>query len=118
MAEVRHTTDNLEVAVVSPIGSTAVAARNRRAARNPEYLREWNAQAAARDIAWQLVKYRMDNDLTQEALAKRVGTSHSQISRLESGRHLPSLTTLGNIANALGLRLSVSLDAHEMMAAD
>ena len=105
--------DNEKAATSSPIGSTAVAARIRRAARNPEYVREWDAQAAARDIAWQLVKYRMDNQLTQEELAKRAGTSHSQISRLESGRHLPSLATLGKIANALHLRLSISLDPQD-----
>jgi len=95
---------------ISPIGSTAAAARTHRAARNPEYAREWEAQAAAREIAWQLVKFRMENGLTQQELAIRAQTSHSQISRLESGQHLPSLATLGKIANALQLRLSISFE--------
>ena len=96
---------------ISPIGSTATAARTRRAARNPEYVREWEAQDAAREIAWQLVKFRMEHGLTQQELAIRAQTSHSQISRLESGQHLPSLATLGKIANALQLRLSISFES-------
>jgi hypothetical protein len=54
---------------VSPIGSTAVAAHRRRAANNLAYAREWGARALAREIAWQLIRYRMDNDLTQEEIA-------------------------------------------------
>jgi DNA-binding XRE family transcriptional regulator len=96
--------------VISPIGSTAASAHARRMASDPEYAREWDAQAAARDIAWQLVRYRLDHQLTQEELARLVGTSHSQISRLESGQHLPSVATLGKIASALHLRLSISFE--------
>ena len=70
MTDTERVVPNDATAYVSPIGSTAAAAHRRRATNNPEYLREWNAQAAAREIAWQLVKYRMDNGLTQEELAE------------------------------------------------
>jgi transcriptional regulator with XRE-family HTH domain len=52
----------------------------------------------------------MDHDLTQEQLAARVGTSHSQISRIESGRHRPNITTLRRIGDALGLRLVITFE--------
>src|SRR5688572_30085619 len=104
MAKEEHPTDGAIGEVVPPIGSTAASAHARRMAQDPEYEREWDAQAVAREIAWQLVRYRLDHQLTQEELARLVGTSHSQISRLESGQHLPSVATLGKIANALRLR--------------
>lgn len=118
MTTVRRVAHNETSEGVSPIGSTAVTARTRRAARNPAYAREWEAQATAREIAWQLVKFRMDKGLTQQELAALARTSHSQISRLESGQHLPSVATLGKIAAALHLRLSITLSAWDEVAAD
>lgn len=95
-------------ATVGPVGSTAAEASSRRAAHNPAYREQWEANAAARDIAWQIVKYRLDHNLTQQELAARVGTSHSQISRIESGRHRMSLDTLRRIGDAFGLKLVIT----------
>jgi len=41
--------------------------------------------------------------LTQEALARKVGISVSYISMLERGQRSPPLETLGNIAAAFGV---------------
>jgi DNA-binding XRE family transcriptional regulator len=110
MTKEERPTEGAIVGAVSPIGSTAASAHARRMAQDPEYAREWDAQATAREIAWQLVRYRLDHQLTQEELARLAGTSHSQISRLESGQHLPSVATLGKIASALRLRLAISFE--------
>jgi transcriptional regulator with XRE-family HTH domain len=40
----------------------------------------------------------------RKSAANRVGTSHSAISRLESGRHKTSVETLQRVAEALGVR--------------
>jgi ribosome-binding protein aMBF1 (putative translation factor) len=108
MTEVRHDIDNPEATAVSPVGNAARVARSRRTARNPEYARLWTEYAVAREIAQQLIKYRMATGFTQEELARRAGTSHSQISRLESGQHHSSISTLEKIAEALDLELSVT----------
>src|SRR5688500_628145 len=100
MTAVEHAADNPEAAVASPVGTTAREARSRRT-RNPEYARLWAKYAVERMIAQQLIKYRMAHNLTQEELAKRARTSHSQISRLESGQHHSSVATLEKIAEAL-----------------
>lgn len=63
-----------------------------------------------REIAWLLIKYRMDKGLSQEQLAEVVGTSHSQISRIESGRHRTNLDTLSRIARALDMRMVVGFE--------
>lgn len=108
MPEAKRVVDNPEATAVSPVGTTATVARSRRAERNSEYARLWAEFAVARTIAQQLIKYRLAHGLTQEELAKRAGTSHSQISRLESGQHLSSVATLEKIADALDLDLSIT----------
>jgi len=60
----------------------------------------------------------MEYGLTQEELAKRVGTSHSQIARVESGRHATSLTTLIRIAHALDLKLLLGFEAQDARSSD
>ncbi len=52
----------------------------------------------------------MDAGLSQLELADRVGTSHSQISRIESGRHRTNLETLQRIAAALARTLVVGFE--------
>src|SRR5207245_6518250 len=94
----------------SPVGTPAATAAARRASGSPRYRAQSEAREGFREIAWLLIKYRMDNGLTQQQLAERVGTSHSQISRIESGRHRTSLETLERIAHALDLRLIVGFE--------
>lgn len=58
----------------------------------------------------QLLKARTKAGLTQDAVAERMGTTKSAISRLESaGRHTPSLSTLKRYAEAVGCELQVKL---------
>jgi transcriptional regulator with XRE-family HTH domain len=46
----------------------------------------------------------------QEELASRIGTSHSQIARIESGQHKTSVETLRRVANAFGVRLVIAFE--------
>ena len=62
------------------------------------------------ELASQLLKARTRAGLTQDAVAERMGTTKSAISRLEgSGKHAPSLTTLQRYAHAVGCNLQVRL---------
>src|SRR5947209_19737574 len=96
--------------VPSPVGTSAEEAAKRRAARSPEYRAQQAEREGFREIAWLLIKYRMDKGLSQEKLAELVGTSHSQISRIESGRHRTNLDTLSRIAHALDMRMVVGFE--------
>lgn len=61
-------------------------------------------------LANQMLKARTKAGLTQDAVAERMGTTKSAISRLESaGRHAPSLATLKRYAAAVGCELQVKL---------
>jgi ribosome-binding protein aMBF1 (putative translation factor) len=94
-----------------PVGQTADEAAARRARQSPEYRAQQAALAGCREIAWLLIKFRMDKSLSQQELADLVGTSNSQISRIESGRHRTNLDTLTRIAHALDLRLVLGFEA-------
>lgn len=61
-------------------------------------------------LADQMLKARAKAGLTQDAVAERMGTTKSAISRLESaGRHAPSFATLKKYALAVGCDLQVKL---------
>ena len=59
-------------------------------------------------VAIQMLKARAKAGLTQDAVAERMGTTKSAISRLEgAGRHAPSLATLKKYAEAVGCDFQV-----------
>jgi DNA-binding XRE family transcriptional regulator len=61
-------------------------------------------------VASQMLKARARAGLTQDAVAERMGTTKSAISRLESaGKHAPSLATLKRYACAVGCEIQVKL---------
>ena len=61
-------------------------------------------------VADQLLRARARAGLTQDAVAERMGTTKSAISRLEAaGKHTPSLATLQRYARAVGCDLQVKL---------
>jgi DNA-binding XRE family transcriptional regulator len=58
----------------------------------------------------ELLKARARAGLTQDAVAERMGTTKSAVSRLEgAGKHAPSLSTLQRYAHAVGCELQVKL---------
>lgn len=94
----------------SPIGRAAEEVSLEFAVQDPVYKRIREERAPFQEIAWLLIKYRMDHGLTQEELAHRVGTSSSQIARIESGRHATTLTTLRRVAHALDMKLVIGFE--------
>ena len=55
-----------------------------------------------------LLDARKNARLTQEELAKRIGTNKSYISRIEKGITVPSVATFYRIVNALGLTVELT----------
>lgn len=95
---------------VSPIGSPVGEAPGRRARRSAGY-REARARLAPYEqLARIVIRRRMDLGLTQEELAARMGTSHSAISRIESGQHSTSVQTLQRLAAALEMRFVMGFE--------
>ena len=62
-------------------------------------------------VSSQMLRTRSRAGLTQDAVAEKMGTTKSAISRLESsGKHAPSLATLKRYAQAVGCGLQVKLE--------
>jgi len=92
-------------------GTTSTEVRRRRTTRSPAYRAEQRRLAQFEEIARLVIKHRAARGLTQQELAERVGTSHSAISRIESGRHKTSVDTLQRIAEALSVRLVLGFES-------
>jgi ribosome-binding protein aMBF1 (putative translation factor) len=63
----------------------------------------------ALQVARAIIEARADAGLSQAQLAKRMSTAPSFIAKLESGRALPSITTLVRVARATGTLLRLEL---------
>src|SRR5690242_10895995 len=62
-----------------------------------------------RSIAAEIRRARAEAGLTQAELARRTGTTQSAVSRLESGRLIPTLAVLERVANATGSTIRVAV---------
>ncbi|MDD4197625.1 MAG: helix-turn-helix transcriptional regulator [Syntrophorhabdaceae bacterium] len=84
---------------------------NKKALERPEVKAEYDRLADEFALLDEFLKARAAAGITQEELAKRMGTTQSAIARLESGKgkHSPTLATLQKYARALGCHLEVRL---------
>src|SRR5580700_10485511 len=101
---------------VSPQGTTVARAASGRARRSQEYRaarEEYAAIRALRERNWiaaHIRERRYELDLTQQEVAQRAGTSHSYISKLESGEHIPTIPVLSRILAVLGEQLLIGME--------
>ena len=61
------------------------------------------------ELAEKITWARLQAGYTQRDLAKAMQTSQSIVARWETGRSIPSMTTLDRLAEVTGLRLEVRL---------
>ena len=62
----------------------------------------------AESVAQAIAKLRRDAGLSERAAAKKLGTSQTQLRRMEDPRYLPSLRSLARVASAYGKTVKVS----------
>lgn len=102
-------------AVSSPAGEAASEAAKRRATRSEAYREARDEYAAIRKlrernwIAAHIRERRSELDLTQQEVAERAGTSHSFISKLEGGDHIPTIPVLQRILAVLDEELLIGI---------
>lgn len=94
----------------SPIGAPVTAAAKRRARRSDGYRAARERLEPYEQLARIVIRRRMELGLTQAELATRMGTSHSAISRIESGQHSTSVQTLQRLAAALEMRFLIGFE--------
>ncbi len=74
-----------------------------------EFAEEYEKLRPRYEVISQIIEARKEKHMTQEDLAKRIGTQKSNISRLESGHYNPSLDFLIKVASGLGKELKIQL---------
>lgn len=77
--------------------------------KDPDFVKAWEETGAEFALAREIIRSRMAAGLSQSELAEKIGTTQSVISRLESGSHTPSLSTLRRIAEVTHSRLRVEI---------
>ncbi len=87
-----------------------LAGFKKKALKDPEVRAEYEALSAAYDLRRKLIALRKAAGLTQEALAERLHTNKSNISRLENVNSpvSPTLTTIEAYAEAVGYRVEIN----------
>ena len=56
-----------------------------------------------------IIEARKEHNLSQDDLAKRIGTSRSNITKLENGNYKPSIDFLNRVAKAIGKELQIRI---------
>ena len=74
--------------------------------------KEYDRLAPRYAVISQLIAARIKNKMTQQDVAKKVGTKQSAIARFESGGVNPSLEFLQKIAQVMGYKLTVRLSSN------
>ncbi|MGH2987394.1 MAG: helix-turn-helix domain-containing protein [Solirubrobacterales bacterium] len=101
---------------ISPEGKTAAEAARDRASRSEEYREARDEYAAIRElrernwIAGHIRERRYELDLTQQEVAERAGTSHSFVSKVEGGEHIPTIPVLKRILAVLDEELLIGIE--------
>jgi transcriptional regulator with XRE-family HTH domain len=79
------------------------------ALQNPDVRAEWDRTRVAQEVSTWLLRYRIENDLTQAELAQLLGWQQPIVARLESGEREPSLATLHRLVERLGASATISI---------
>lgn len=76
---------------------------------DPEFVKEWKKIEPHYQLTRQLIGARLNKNMTQAELAKKVGTGQAVISRLEGGNAKPSISLLERVAKALNTEFHITI---------
>lgn len=82
----------------------------KREERGPAFRALREAGQPRQNVRLALIQARTAAGLTQEELARRLGTTQSAIARLERGTATPRVDTLQQLARVLGIRIEITPD--------
>lgn len=80
-----------------------------KAFKNPEVKTEYDLLESEFTLIDTLLSMRARSGLTQDEVAKKMGTQKGNISRLEKGNSNPSWRTIQNYAHACGFEISMKI---------
>ncbi|OIO08180.1 hypothetical protein AUJ27_01040 [Candidatus Falkowbacteria bacterium CG1_02_37_44] len=77
--------------------------------KDPEFIREYEKLETEFQIARQIIDARIKKKMSQEELAKKIGTGQAVISRLEGMNGKPSISLLERVARALKTKINITI---------
>ena len=77
--------------------------------KDPEFKKEWDNLELEYQVQAELIRARLECNMTQAELAEKSGIRQSNISRIENGNAIPRLDTLEALAGAMGKSLRISI---------
>jgi ribosome-binding protein aMBF1 (putative translation factor) len=101
---------------LSPRGRSAASAAEDRGRRSEAYREARDEYAAIKElrkrnwVAAHIRERRYELDLTQKEVAEQARTSHSFISKVESGAHIPTIPVLKRILAVLDEELLIGIE--------
>lgn len=75
--------------------------------KDPRVAKEYKRLAPRYQIISDLIRIRLKKGLTQEALAKKIGTKQAAIARVESGNANPTLEFLEKMTSAMDAEVCI-----------
>lgn len=82
---------------------------------DPEYRAEWERTCLAHEVAMRVIGYRVEHQLTQVELARKLGMRQPHIARLEAGEHEPSLAMLSRLARVFGMEFHIAITRNALL---
>ena len=84
--------------------------------KDPKYAAAYASLEGEFALASSLIKARSEADMTQEQVAKAMGTTQAVVARLEGGKVLPSTRTLERFAKATRTHLRITFEPQRKAA--
>ncbi|MBR6584607.1 MAG: helix-turn-helix transcriptional regulator [Firmicutes bacterium] len=75
--------------------------------KDPEFKELYEKSEGEYQVAREIIKARIEKNMTQQELAEKTGMRQSNISRIENGSCSPTVETLSIIAEGLGKKLEI-----------
>jgi len=84
-------------------------ARDEMFKKRPNVKRVYDSMEAEYALIERMIEKRLNHEMTQEELAKKLGTKQSAISRFEAGGSNPTMAFLYKLARALDAKLKITV---------
>lgn len=77
--------------------------------KSPRFKKMYDEYGRQLELSYKILQLRKQRKMSQESLAKKIGTTQSNVARMESGNQNFTLSLLNKVANALDVKLEINL---------
>ena len=77
--------------------------------KSPRFKKMFDEYGRQLELSYKILQLRKQRKMSQETLAKKIGTTQSNVARMEAGNQNFTLSLLNKVANALDAKLEINL---------